>query len=213
MKTTILAVRHGESLANHEKCFAGQLDYPLTALGREQAELTAQYLEQYRLDAVYASDLSRAFETGKIIAAHQHLTVIPDAALREIYAGKWQGRKFDDLERDYPEQYGRWKTSIGCLQTPEGESTVEMAHRVCGELERLAEQYQGKTICLATHATPIRMMQCLWSGIPFERAAEIPWTSNASVTIAEKDETGWHCIVSGLNGHLGGKKTFFPPNV
>ena len=60
--TTLYIVRHGQSVANLEERFAGHSDFPLTDLGRRQAACAAAYLKEHvRLDAVYASDLSRAW--------------------------------------------------------------------------------------------------------------------------------------------------------
>ena len=47
---TIILVRHGESESNTDKRFTGQLDSPLTATGKEQARLTAKYLDKYKID-------------------------------------------------------------------------------------------------------------------------------------------------------------------
>ena len=38
MKTTLLFIRHGQSMANVRGVFAGQLDVSLSELGRKQAE-------------------------------------------------------------------------------------------------------------------------------------------------------------------------------
>ena len=45
--TTLLLVRHGQSLANQEGFFAGQLDVPLLPHGLLQAEVTARYLTEH----------------------------------------------------------------------------------------------------------------------------------------------------------------------
>ena len=63
--TRVLLIRHGESMANKQSVFAGQIDPPLTELGLTQAALTAKFIkENYAVDAAYASDLQRAWETG-----------------------------------------------------------------------------------------------------------------------------------------------------
>ena len=43
MKTTIIMIRHGQSVANAENRFAGHSDFDLTELGRKQAALAAKY--------------------------------------------------------------------------------------------------------------------------------------------------------------------------
>lgn len=66
--TKLIFVRHGESDGNHLLRFIGQGDLPLTEKGRKQADLAAEYLKDEAIDAFFASDLSRAFETACRIA-------------------------------------------------------------------------------------------------------------------------------------------------
>ena len=55
-----MAVRHGETAWNAETRMQGQLDVPLNAVGRWQAERVAEALADEAFDRIYASDLSRA---------------------------------------------------------------------------------------------------------------------------------------------------------
>ena len=99
--TRMIFVRHGESVGNLERRFYGNFDKGLTELGKRQADKTGEYiLNNYKLDIAYASDLGRAFETGRIIAEKQGLTPIPDTGLREIYAGIWENMLFDDIMKE-----------------------------------------------------------------------------------------------------------------
>lgn len=59
---TLVFLRHGQ----YEAESRGEL----TALGREQARLTAKYLEGLRFDLVWSSTLPRARETADIVAGH-----------------------------------------------------------------------------------------------------------------------------------------------
>ena len=94
-KTTILLVRHGESMGNVLKLFTGHSGYPLSDLGHTQAARTAEYIHaNYQVDAVYSSDLPRAFQTAEHIAKAFKLPVITHAGLREIYAGDWENERF-----------------------------------------------------------------------------------------------------------------------
>ncbi len=62
----VFFVRHGQSLANLQKIYAGQSDVPLTEKGREEAAAIAPILASISFDRVYSSDLSRAIETQQI---------------------------------------------------------------------------------------------------------------------------------------------------
>ncbi|MEW6636961.1 MAG: histidine phosphatase family protein, partial [Actinomycetota bacterium] len=64
----IILVRHGQSTANASGVWQGQMEFPLSDEGRHQARLAGRALAEKRLDAIYSSPLSRAFETAEIIA-------------------------------------------------------------------------------------------------------------------------------------------------
>jgi len=42
--TRLIIVRHGQSVANEQKRFAGHSNFDLTPLGRKQAELAGEYI-------------------------------------------------------------------------------------------------------------------------------------------------------------------------
>lgn len=212
--TTLLFIRHGQSQANLDGVFAGNYDAELTKLGYEQAERTAQFIaENYNVDAVYASDLVRAFETGKCIAAPFSLPVIPEPGMREIYAGKWEGVTFEDIVKNFPEEFSKWQEDVGNSRCSGGESTRELSERVLSAVTRIAEENDGKTVAVATHATPVRVLQCILSGASFDDMKDIPWVSNASVTEATYDNGEWKLIKIGEDSHMSDLKTTLPVNV
>ena len=75
----VIMVRHGESLGNAEGFFAGQTDIPLTPLGQRQAERTAEYLRDRKIDRIYSSDLIRSMQTAAPTARMHGLEIIPEA--------------------------------------------------------------------------------------------------------------------------------------
>ena len=71
--TRIIAVRHGETAWNVDTRIQGQLDVPLNARGRWQAQRAAQALAQEEFAAIYSSDLARALETAQHIGQPHRL--------------------------------------------------------------------------------------------------------------------------------------------
>jgi len=212
--TTILLVRHGESEANRLGFFAGQTDVALLEKGIEQAQAAGTYIAQnYKIDKVYASDLKRAHKTGEEIARLVDAPLIADKRLREINAGLWQGNKFDDLLIRYRESYTCWLNDIGNCQCDGGESIKQLSQRVSEALTEIAEANIGKTVVVATHATPIRAMQCVLKGLPLKEMKHIPWVSNASITVLTYENTIWQFAKEGEDSFLSELKTSFPPNV
>ena len=213
--TTLIFVRHGESEANRRDIFAGHLDIDLEENGLKQAEKTALYIkENYCISKVYASDLKRAFRTGKCIADLCGVEIVKNENLREISAGEWEGVSFSKLHEEYNREFGIWCDDIGNSACNGGESVKELAERILVQVEKIARENDGKEVVIATHATPVRVMQCIASGMPISDMKKIPWTSNASVTEIEFDEHGkFNLIKASIDGHLKELKTLLPDNV
>lgn len=182
MKTLVYIIRHGQSVGNRDRCFLGHTDGALTELGREQARKAGAYLSRMgiRPDAVYASDLCRAYETAVIASGGR--SVIPSKGLREIYAGKWEGLAYDTITEQYGEDYGVWYTDLGLAQPTGGERVAALSERVLNTLFSIARENEGKTLLLGTHATPVRMIEAYARSLPIGEAHTVPWAANASLS-------------------------------
>lgn len=214
-RTTLYLIRHGESEMNREDRFAGHTDTPLTALGLRQAESTARFLEDVPFSAVYASDLRRAFATGDAVARRHGLETIACPGLREIYAGAWEGLPYREIYERYPAAITTWCNDIGNAACTDGETVAQLQQRIRAAIEDIVRRHPGQTLCIATHATPIRVMECVWRGLSLADMQQIPWVSNASVTIVRYDIdaqgglTG-QLVQRDLHEHLGSDLTVLP---
>ncbi len=212
--TQLLLIRHGESQANLERVFAGHLDSPLTALGLAQAKSTGDFIaREYRVDAVYSSDLARAYETGCQTARHFGLAVEKETALREIFGGQWEGKTFCQLEEQFPEDYGRWQHNIGTARCTGGEAAQELAARIFAAVEKICRANPGKCVVIAAHAMGIRCLMWRLSGKPLDDMQQIPWVSNASVTEVFFENGAFRLGKVSQDAHLAGMKTKLPANV
>ena len=182
MKTTLLIVRHGESLGNRDELFLGHTNLGLSELGKRQAVALAAALRGRTIDAVYSSDLCRATETVAPAAADRGLAVIPRCDLREIFAGDWEGRRFDDLVTLWPEERAVWKLDIGHACPPNGERVANVYERAFAAITAVAAENPGRTVLIGTHATPVRAITARLSGRGLSGMAGIPWAPNASIT-------------------------------
>lgn len=143
-----------------------------------------------------------------------NLTVIPDAQFREIYAGQWEGKRYDTLPLLYPRDFGIWRSDIGAAVCTGGESVAEFQQRIRQATEKTVRAYPNKTVVIGTHAVAIRAMQCLWQKLPLSCMKDIPWVANASfTTVIYEDDLTWHSVVIGQTEHLGGNETLPPKTV
>ena len=211
METTKLyLIRHGESKGNQRDVFLGHTDLDLTELGRRQAVKTGEYLKQFPIDEIYASDLLRAFHTAEAMSAMINIPIKKERRLREIFCGEWEDQPFSLLLEKYPQSYGAWIKDIDNAHPDGGESTLQLQERVIAGLRDIAENNQGKSVAVFTHATPIRCFAAYCQG---KMIKNVPWASNASVTVAEYKNGKFHLIAYSQDDFLGELVTMLPDDV
>lgn len=89
-------MRHGEADWNVERMCIGQLDRPLTARGRGQAEDARRHCAGLDISAVFHSPLSRAAETAALAMRGRGVDLQVDDGLLEACLGVKQGAREDD---------------------------------------------------------------------------------------------------------------------
>lgn len=145
--TDLYLVRHGETEWNRLRRIQGRTDIPLNDTGREQARLTGMLLTRRPIARVYASPLSRAFETAAIIAGELG---VPTPETREAFLerdyGAAEGMGFHEIDIRYPEG----------VAVPGRETRDEVAARVLPALQEIAADHRGESIVVVSHGGAIR---------------------------------------------------------
>ena len=148
MKTDIYIIRHGETDWNRAARMQGHADEPLNDLGREQAAQVAAALASYPLDAIYSSDLSRALDTARAIAAQhpqlQHLPVHTSALWRERDYGRFQGMTLPEVEAIDPHAAQQWRSRVADFAPDGGENLLQFQARIAQQLQSVAAQHAGQ---------------------------------------------------------------------
>ena len=206
-------IRHGFSTANDIGLFAGFIDVELTETGKQQARLCAEALKNEKIDVIYSSDRQRAYRTAEPIAEALGIETIKCPELREINGGDWEGMLYNDLCQLYPEEYSVWRYDIGNAVCSGGESIKELSARVLSFLKQVANENDGKTVCITTHATPIRSVCTAAAGLPVERMKEVSWVGNASINIFDYEDGIFTAVKLSDTSHLGDLCTKLPSNV
>ena len=145
--TMLYLVRHGETDWNRAHRIQGSTDIPLNDLGREQAATSGALLARRQWDGIYASPLSRAYETASIIAGEIGLGApIAIAELVERNYGQAEGMTGRDIDRLFPDG----------TEVPGRETREQVAARVIPALHRLAAQHPGENLVVVAHGGVIR---------------------------------------------------------
>ncbi len=153
--TELFLVRHGEQDISHLSTAGEMVDPPLSERGQRQAQLVGERFKNEHIDVVYASNLKRAYDTGKAIADHHGLEPIVDTELREIEV-------FRDLPPDKTplDALGR-RQMLGMrhrMQTEKrwdaygfSESSAEFHSRVVTTIEGILAEHPGERVVVACH--------------------------------------------------------------
>ena len=206
-------IRHGESTSNVLKTFTGQLDAPLTELGHKQADCICRYFLGIHIDRIYASDLSRAYETALPLSKISRVPVEKHAAFREIRGGKWEGERFAELTDRYAEDYALWRTDLKNARPTGGESIREIYERTTKAVDAIVGSHPDETVVIATHAVPIRAMLTSWLFGSVEGIDSTAWVPNASITkVAYKDGV-FKPLEIGITSHLEDMITNLPDKI
>jgi len=152
MKTELIMIRHGVTAWNKERRFQGQIDIPLDDEGLRQAQLLGQSMAGAALAAVYASDLTRARQTAEPLASALGLPVVAEPGLRERHYGAFEGRTWDELQREHAADFARWRAREPDFSLPGGGETLLALHdRVEATMRALAARHPGASVVAVTH--------------------------------------------------------------
>ena len=182
----LILVRHGESEWNAQRRYQGQANVPLSGLGKRQAELVAERLAGQKIDAVYASDLIRAWETASAIAEKSGLNVLPEPRLRELKFGVLEGLTFEEAQAQYPQMIAAWLEDFN--QPPEGAETIDLFNaRIVSFLEELKAKHDEQVVLLVGHGGSLSEILRVALGLSREKRwyLEMENASLSEVLIAE----------------------------
>ncbi|MCB1901295.1 MAG: histidine phosphatase family protein [Rhodocyclaceae bacterium] len=203
MRTRLCLVRHGETDWNVERRLQGHLDVSLNARGRAQALATARALKGHEFDAVYSSDLARANETARAVAAASGLPINTAASLRERHYGDFQGLTYNEAAERHPQAYARFMARDTGFDIPGGgESLDTFSKRIGKALLAIADQHPGRQILIVTHGGVLDIAHRLATNTPLmaERDFAIP---NAALNWIVRRDEDWHLEAWAQQGHLG----------
>lgn len=161
MTATLLLIRHAMHTDYGER-FTGRTDgVPLSPAGEGQARALGERLAAEPIAAVYSSPRERTRATAEAIADPHGVPVRDVDALDEIDLGDWTGKRIADL--DGTPEFVRWNERRATSSPPGGEGIAAVADRAESFARQAAEEHEGQTVALVSHADVIRALiaRCL----------------------------------------------------
>ena len=163
--TRVVAIRHGETVWNAEMRMQGQLDTALSERGRWQAQRAAEVLAGDGIEAIFASDLARAFDTAQALATRHGLPIVTDTGLRERSFGIFQGFTYAEIDARWPAEAARWRRHDPDFGPDQGEILREFSARAVAACTRIAASQAGRSIAIVTHGGVLDCLYRAASGI------------------------------------------------
>ncbi len=158
MPTRVFLVRHGATVLSAEDRYAGSVDAALSDEGRAQARALGTRLAKEPVAAAYASPMSRAQETAKLIVAARGLSVVPTPEIRETDHGHWEGKTRDEVRREFPDEYARWEDDPFTFAPSNGETGLQVLARALPAFLGLVERHPDSSILVVSHKATIRLV-------------------------------------------------------
>ncbi|EIC31560.1 MULTISPECIES: alpha-ribazole phosphatase [Methylomicrobium] len=146
----IYLIRHTRTATEIGLCY-GQTDVALSpGFSEELAALRQKLPASVECCAVYSSPLTRCMQLAETLSP----SVIVDDRLLELNFGRWEGRRFDEIE---PDLLSRWTGNFVETAPPDGESFTDLCERVGGFWQELLSQ-PHEQVLIVTHAGAIRAL-------------------------------------------------------
>jgi alpha-ribazole phosphatase len=165
---TLWLIRHGLASGGEGRCI-GRSDLALADEGRAQIRRLVATVEGVP-DAIYSSDRARARDSAAMLASAWSRAVMADARLRELDFGVWEGRTWEELEREDGARLQQWMRDWVHERPPGGESMVDLRDRVAAWVAEVRERTPDGQVAVVAHAGSIRALLCHLLGLPSEAA-------------------------------------------
>ncbi len=146
----LLLIRHGESEADLLGVHEGRADFPLTALGKRQAELMAMHVaERSSPQLILTSPLKRARKTAAILNEKLDCELIEEPLLKEFNNGVLAGLSREEAAIKFPLPEGGRPIHV---PIQDGESELNIRFRAESVLSKILVDYQeNDVVVLVSH--------------------------------------------------------------
>jgi probable phosphoglycerate mutase len=199
--TELILIRHGETVWNLENRWQGHQDSDSSPLGLQQIRAVAERMAKVPFDALYTSDLPRAYRMAEAVAAITGRPMIGDPTLRERKLGIFEGLTLAEIREQHPAAFEGFISRDPHFVIPGGESLEAKHDRAVQAFERIVHRHPGQRVVLVTHGGILDSAFRLAVGL--SRHVPRKWVLyNGSVNVITHRDGGWILNTWGDVSHL-----------
>lgn len=197
----IVLWRHAPTPANEGGTVQGKLDVPLDDHGRARAAWAAERIVSRFAHIgggdlrVFSSPLRRCIETAEALTVLVGGSVVVDEAFTQRSYGAWEGLTWDEVRRQFPEQFARREAGLD-PDIPGWDGQEAVAARVFAGLERVWSP--GAPAVVVSHGSPITLGLLAAIGQPASSTVLGRVPHAAAATLTKVESGAWHVEAFGL---------------
>jgi broad specificity phosphatase PhoE len=163
---TIIFESHATTFDNEQKIASGHFDVTLSPAGKRQAKELGRRRADEHFDAVFTSDLQRAYNTAQL-AFGKKFPIFQDARLRECDYGDFEHQPSAVIEAERINRIAK--------PFPNGESYEQRAELMRSFLQELLKKYGGKRVLIIGHRATQYGLERWITGQPLAQITAAGW--------------------------------------
>ncbi len=173
-KVRLFIARHGETDYNIKGLLQGRgINAPLNEIGQNQAKRLAGYLKKYPSDKLISSSLERSYQTAEFVQKQNGLVIEKNPDLDEMHFGIYEGKPFQEIDREIKELDKAWRSGNISQKIPGGESPQETFDRANRAVRSYIEKIKQGTLTFVIHGRLIRILLSEWLGFGLKNMHKI----------------------------------------
>lgn len=201
--TEIYLIRHTQAEGNMYRMMQGHWDGKITPHGCKELEKLSERFADIHIDALYSSDLSRAYKTAAAVAESVEQEIITDPRLREISMGPLDGEFFGNMAWENPELSYVFMHDSEQWHFDGAETFPEVGERLYSAVTDIASRHEGQTIAIVSHGISIRCLLSKVNNAPFSDIEKCPICKNTAVSKLIYENGNLTCEYLNDYSHLG----------
>jgi broad specificity phosphatase PhoE len=138
-----------------------------------QARRIGDLLANEGVEAIYSSDLQRAFHTAQIIGKNLDLPVQVDIRLREVSLGEWEGMLVEEIMASFPRDWQARQEDPLYARPPGGESLLEVAERVWAAADQIIGRHPDGGVVIVSHGLSLASLLSRARGLSLAQAYDL----------------------------------------
>lgn len=144
-------IRHTSLQIPPGVCY-GQTDVDVAVSFMQEVMATKNKLSNADIDAVFCSPLQRCVKLADALGL---ANITQDNRLKELHFGSWEMQAWDDIPRDY---FDEWAQNYAHMAPPNGETFGELQERGVAFINEMLHQHRHQHVLAVTHGGMIRAM-------------------------------------------------------